>query len=130
MGVDFNAVTTAYLNIRQARSDLRKRFDEEDGQLKESMTKLETIMLQQLNDSGAQSMRTDSGTFYKTEKIKPSASDWEAFYDWIAKEDAFDALERRIKAVFIKEYMEEHDGELPPGVSVHREYQVNVRRAS
>lgn len=130
MSIDLNAITGAYLNIRDARAKLRKDFDEEDGRLSESQRKLETVLLSHLNDSGTESARTTTATFYRTQRIKPSGSDWEAFYDWIAQEGAFDALERRIKAAFIKEYMDDHDGELPPGVSVHREYQVNVRRAS
>lgn len=130
MSIDLNAITGAYLNIRDARAKLRKDFDEEDGKLSESQRKLETVLLSHLNDSGTESARTATATFYRTQRIKPSGSDWEAFYDWVAQEGAFDALERRIKAAFIKEYMDDHDGELPPGVSVHREYQVNVRRAS
>ena len=130
MGIDYGDLTRAHLNIREARAKLRKEYDETDGGLQESQRKIEAVMLAHLNATGGESMRTTAGTFYRTEKLKPSASDWQLFYDWIAKEDAFDALERRIKAAFIKEYMDDNDGQLPPGVSVHREYQVNVRRAS
>ena len=42
--------------------------------------------------------------------------------------DAFDALERRIKKTFVSEYMENNGGAIPPGVSVYRQYAVRVRR--
>lgn len=128
--MDYNRLTKAYLNIRAARSALRKKFDQEDGALKENLKTIEAQMLKHLNDSGLESARTDVGTFYRQESLKPAASDWQAFYGWIKEEDAFDALERRIKATFIKEYMEDNDGALPPGVSVHREYDVRVRKSS
>lgn len=130
MDLDYNNVTNAYLNIRDARSKLRKEFDTQDSELAENQRKLEAVMLDHLNKTGAESMRTQTATFFRQEKVKPSGSDWNAFYDWIAENDAFEALERRIKATFVKEYMAENDGELPPGVSVHREYEVRVRRAS
>lgn len=130
MDIDFNAVTSAYLNLRDARSKLRKQFDEQDGALSENQRKLEAVMLDHLNKSGSESIRTQSATFYRQEKIKPAGSDWDALYKWIAENDGFEFLERRIKATAVKEYMDEHDGQLPPGVSVFREYEVRVRRAS
>lgn len=128
--MDYNTVTKAYLNIRDARSALKRDYDAADDKLKENQRTLEGFMLGHLNDSGMESVRTSNGTFYKQESLKPSASDWQAFYDWIKENDAFDALERRIKRDFIKEHMETHGGALPPGVSVHREYEVRVRKAT
>ena len=125
--MDYNQITKAHLAIREARSQMRKEYDAKDAELQEQQRKLENVMLKQLLDSGVDSMRTASGTFYRQEKMKASASDWQALYDWIKDNDAFDALERRIKTAFVKEHMEEHDGTPPPGVSVHREYEVRVR---
>jgi hypothetical protein len=51
------------------------------------------------------------------------------FYVWIKDNDAFDALERRVKKSFIATYMEDNKGELPPGISVMQEYTVTIRRA-
>lgn len=126
--MDLNRVTKAYVAIRDERSKIKKAYDTEDIALKEKLTLLEGVMLSHLNDSGTESVRTANGTFYKTEELKPSGSDWQAFYDWIKENDAFEALERRIKRDFIKEHMDTHEGQLPPGVSVHREFVVRVRR--
>ena len=130
MSLDLNEITKAYLNIRDARASLRRQYETSDADLAESQRKLTAVMLSHINDTGVESVRTASGTFYREKKLKPSGSDWEAFYKWIAEENAFDALERRIKAAFIKEYMDDNDGALPPGVSVHHEYEVRVRKAT
>lgn len=127
--IDLAKVTRAHINIRDARSQLKKQYDDADADLKKAQTVLEGTMLDHLNKHGMDSVRTDSGTFYRQEELTPSASDWSAFYDWIKEHDAFDALERRIKKTFIKEYAEAHSGGLPPGVSVYREYAVRVRRS-
>lgn len=130
MPADMSQVTRAYLNIREARSKLRKEYEAEDNELKASQAKLEAVMLDNLNKSGVESARTEHGTFYRQKNMIPTASDWDAFYKWVREEDAFDALERRIKRTFIAEYMDEHEGALPPGVSTHTEFVVRVRKAN
>lgn len=127
--LDLGKITRAHINIRDARTKLRQEYEAADKDLKDAQTKLENAMLGHLNAHGMESVRTDAGTFYRQEEITPSASDWQAFYDWIKEHDAWDALERRIKKTFIKEFAEAHGGGLPPGVSVFREFVVRVRRS-
>lgn len=121
--------TKVYIKIRDKRAELKAAFDKEDSDLKLKQESLENAMLAQMNATGAKSVRTDFGTVYRQEEVKPSASDWDSLYRWIKENDAFDALERRVKKTFVTEYMETHDGALPPGVSVHREFVVRVRRS-
>lgn len=128
--LDLGKVTRAHINIRDARAGLKRDFDASDAELKAAQERLEAEMLRHLNTHGMDSVRTEAGTFYRQEDIKPSGSDWQALYDWIKEHDAWDALERRIKKTFIAEYMEAHQGSLPPGVSVHREFVIRVRRPS
>jgi hypothetical protein len=126
---DMNTVAETYVRLREARRKFKKQFEVEDGRFEAALEKLEGIMLKHLNECGAASVRTDSGTFYKQEAITPSASDWQLVYDWIKDNDAWDLLERRVKSTFIREYQEAHDGALPPGISVYREYVIRVRKA-
>jgi hypothetical protein len=128
--LDLAQVTKAYVNIRDARSQLRKEYEANDDELKIAQTKLEALMLKHLNEHGMESVRTEAGTFYRQEEIIPTCADWNALYDWIREHNAFDALERRVKKTFVKDFLEEHEGMLPPGISVLREYQVRVRRSS
>jgi len=127
--MDMNRLVRAHLAIRDKRKELADQFNAEDKDLREKQDRLEAEMLRFMQDSGSDSVRTDAGTIYRQESVKPAASDWDAFYNWVKEHDAFDALEKRIKATFVKEYMEENDGDTPPGVSVHREHVARVRRA-
>lgn len=126
--LDLAQVTKAYVNIRNARGDLRRDYEAHDNELKAAQGKLEALMLKHLSEHSMESVRTEYGTFYRQEEIIPTCADWNAFYDWIAQNNAFDALERRVKKTFIKDFMEDQNG-LPPGISVLREYQVRVRKA-
>ncbi len=128
--MDYSQIVKVYLKIRDKRADLKKAFDTSDNELKAKQEQLEGTMLDFLNTSGVDSTRTEAGTFFKQEDLIPTGSDWAAFYDWIKEHDAFDALERRVKKVFISNYLEENDGAVPPGISIFRQYKVRVRRPS
>jgi len=127
---DWDRVVATYVKIRDARAAATRAYEENDRTLAGKLETLENFMLNYLNNTGMEKFSTSSGTAFKVEEITPSASDWTEFYAWIAANDAFDALERRIKRTFITAYMEQHKGEIPPGVSVFRRIRVNVRRSS
>jgi hypothetical protein len=127
--LDLSRIIKAHINIRDARSNLKRDYEASDKDLKDAQAKLEAALLDHLNRHGMESVRTEHGTFYAQEEMTPSASDWNAVYQWIQEHDAWDLLEKRLKKTFIKEYAEAHNGGLPPGVSVFREKVVRVRRA-
>lgn len=129
MTINIDRLAKAFINLRDARAELKKKFTAEDEDLKAKQEIINSEMLRFLNETGQKSASTESGTVYKQEEITPTGSDWDAFYRWVVQHDAFEALEKRIKKGFIKEYMEAHEGGIPPGVSVYREYVVRVRRS-
>lgn len=127
--MDVNKLAKAYVKLRDVKLEAKRKFDEEDSKLKAKLELLEGQMLKFLNESKMDSVKTASATFYRQEEITPTGSDWTAFYDWIKENDGFEFLERRIKKTAIKEYMDAHEGGIPPGVSVYREFVVRVRRS-
>lgn len=126
--MDLQRVVSTYIKMRDVLTAKRRAFEDEEREIKGQMKVLENAMLAQLHASKAESVRTEAGTVYMTEEVTPTGSDWDALYRWIAENNEFEALERRIKRTFVKEYMDTHGGDLPPGVSVHREYVARVRR--
>lgn len=128
--MDTDRIVRAYLKIRDARTELKREFDAKDTELKVKAERLATALLAFLNENKIDSAvaKKENATFYRQEKVVPSCADWQTFYNFVREEDAFDALEKRIKVGFVKEYMETHEGALPPGVNVHREYEVRIRR--
>lgn len=127
---NIDKVVEAFSAIRDARTAKRRDWEKADLALEEDQRKLKVLMLELLNATGAKSIATEHGTVYRTEKVKPSAADWKAIHDWILEDpDRFELLEKRLKSTFVKTYMEEHDGHIPPGINVHREYEISVRRA-
>lgn len=127
--MDYNRLVLAYRNLRDAEQLIMREAEAKAKELRDKRERLEGEMLRILNDNNGEGIRTASGTFYRTEDVIPSGADWAAFYGWVKDNDAFDALERRIKKTFIADYMEANDGSVPPGVNVFRRYKVNVRKS-
>lgn len=125
---NLDAVVQAHNAIRDARTARRHAWEQEDALLEADQQKLKAFLLANLNATGTKSFATEHGTVYRREVLKPSAADWGAIWDWMKANDAPDLVERRLKVTFIKGYMEENGGQLPPGINVHREFEVSVRR--
>lgn len=128
MQIDFDRIVQAHNAIRDARTVRRHAYEKEDAELELEQQRLKAFMLEHLNKTNTKSISTDHGTIYRSLKVKPSAADWGAIWDWMRENDGIDLLERRIKATFVKDFMEANDGALPPGVNVIREFEVSVRR--
>jgi hypothetical protein len=126
--VSLDKVVEAFNAIKAARQARQRAHDEADLALEEDQIKLKQVMLHLLNQNGATSIVTEHGTAYRRTVIKPSAADWNAIWQWMKDNDAADLLERRLKVGFLKTFMEENDGALPPGINVHKEFEVSVRR--
>ena len=121
-------VLQAHNAIRAQRESLKRQFERQDAELERELNVLRAYLLDQLNRADAQSIKTDAGTVYRRETLKTSAADWGAVWRFAVENDAMDIFQKRLKTEFIKEYMEENDGAVPPGVNVHREFEIGVRR--
>jgi hypothetical protein len=126
--VKLDKVAATYVKIRDKRSELKKQYEAEDLKLKDQLETIESFFLNTLQELGVESARTKHGTIYRSLDIKPSCEDWSVFYAWIAENNAFDALERRVKKSFITAFMEDNKDELPPGIAVVKEYIAKVLR--
>lgn len=126
--VNLDRLVEAQQAIKDARTVKRHAWEAEDALLAEDEQKIKAILLDMLNKSGAKSFATDRGTVYRREVMKPSAADWSAIWAWAKANDAMEIFEKRLKVGFIQDFMEEHNGAIPPGINVHRVFEVSVRR--
>ena len=97
--------------------------------LKGALEQLNINLLERLNQVGGNSIATDSGTVYRTEKKSASLADPKAFMDYVLENDAFDLLDRKANVTAVAEFIKENNTP-PPGVNFSSTYVVGVRRAS
>lgn len=118
----------AYVKMRDRRSQLKREYDEADGDLKKKMGLVESELLKMLNASGSDSLKVSGvGQAYLAKKVMVRATDWDAFWDYIFETRQIDLLQKRVASRAVQEIVES-TGELPPGVDMSTERVVNVRR--
>lgn len=127
--IPVNKLVKIYVRIREAKGVKQKAFDAEIKTLDDQMKTIATELKQRAQTEGVNGFKTEHGTVYMATSLKTSCQDWGIFYDWIKANDALDFLERRISSGKVKDFMEAHDGELPPGVNIFKELEARVRKA-
>ena len=121
----------AHSAIKAKRAQLAREFKEADGALKAKMDTIETGFLKLMNDTGTDQLKVKGvGMCYLSEKVLPNCKDWAALWTHVQESGNFDLLQKRLASGGVKEYMDTHDGDTPPGVVTTIERGVSVRRQS
>jgi hypothetical protein len=127
MSVDFDTRVAQYVKLRDLIKAKESEFKEKISPYKVTLDKLNSVLLDHLNKVGANSVNTDSGTVYKTEKKSASLADPAAFMEYVIANDAWDLMDRKANVTAVADFMEEHKA-LPPGVNFNSAFIVGVRR--
>ena len=117
-----------YQTVRAEKKRLQAEYATLIARLDDVLTRMEGRMLKVLLDSKVKHMATDLGTMYIEKVSKASCTDWQAYRKWMVENDALDGLEKRVTQSFIKEYEEDNQGALPPGITVYKENVARVRK--
>ena len=128
--MDMDALVKVYVKIRDAKAEVKKTADAKCADLKAQMDRIAAEIQRELQRLNVNSTRTDSGTAFLQEAIKPSCKDWGVLDTWAETEGVppSEIYEKRLSRKFVTDYMAAHEGEAPPPVSVYREFTVHVRR--
>ncbi len=114
------------------RDHIKKLNDEHKIKMKpfnETLAQLNSILLAHLNSLNGNSVATDAGTVYRTEKKSASLADARAFMDFVIAHQAYDLLDRKANVTAVEEYIKGNYAP-PPGVNFSSTFVAGVRRAS
>lgn len=115
------------------RDTIRKMEDVHKEKMKPFKDRLDQIagLLQaHLDSTGADSVRTKYGTCSASVKYSTSLSDPEAFMAFVIDGQQWNLLDRKANLTAVKDYVNSHNGNLPPGCNLTSIKTVGVRRAS
>lgn len=115
----------------QLRDEIKRREDEHKEKMKpfkEALEKLNGILLDHLNVINGESVKTGSGTVYRTSKKSASLADPDAFMRFVIGNEAWDLLDRKANVTAIADFIEENQS-APPGVNFSTTFIVGVRRS-
>jgi hypothetical protein len=125
---DVDRLVSVYIKIRDKKSELAAEFNEKEKELDAKLDKLKAVLLEHCKETGVESVKTASGTFWRTQRKRFWTSDWEAMNRFIVDNEAVDLLEKRIHQGNMKQFLEENPDTLPPGLNADSEYSITVRR--
>ncbi len=107
------------------------KFDEWSKPHKERLKAIEDDLFARLAERGADSTKTDAGTAYISNLASVKIEDGEKLFDFAADhwEVYGDEIKLSIGIKAVRAYMDEHDGQLPPGVSLSKYAILNINRS-
>jgi hypothetical protein len=121
-------IVAVIIKIRAALAALKQEYEKAKKTLDDQRTQLDVELLRRLNERGATQTKTNAGTAYIGEDMKVTIADEGALHVFLEEEeDPFGWYQKRIKVERLREYMEQHEGGVPPGLSIFKERTINVR---
>jgi hypothetical protein len=100
----------SYIAAREARLTLQKEVDK----LQEQESEHKATLMAALSSAGAMGVAGHKGRVTLVTKTEPTVRNWEEFYAYIVRNDAFDLLQKRLSAPAVRERWEA--GETVEGV--------------
>lgn len=130
MGVSAGKLSEIYLKIRDARSELKSRYEEEDKKLEAQMDVIEAELLDICKEQSADSIKTQAGTVMRRVATRYWTNDWDSMYNFVKDNDAYGLLERRLHQTNMKQFLEENPDKFPPGMLLDSQYKITIRRSN
>jgi len=128
-GVPLEKLTRIYIKMRDKKAEITHELEEKISKVEMDMKAVKTAILDHMKEIGAESLRTDAGTVYRTVRTTYSTTDWESMGKFILEHGVPELLEKRIQQTNMKAFLEDNPDVLPPGLNANMEYSVTIKRS-
>jgi hypothetical protein len=128
--VSTSKLSSIYLKIRDARSELKAKYEEDDKKLEEQMDVIEAKLLEICKATDADSIKTQAGTVMRRVATRYWTNDWDSMYEFVKENDAYGLFEKRISQTNMKQFIEENPDKFPKGMLLDSQYKITVRRSN
>jgi len=125
---DVDKLVRVFIKMRDKKAEIAKEAQEKESELEEKMTKIRRALLNYCKENEVESVRTESGTFFRSIKARYTTNDWSSMNKFILEHQAVELLDKRINQGNMKQFLEENPDLLPPGLNIDREYAITIRR--
>ncbi len=122
-------IISQYIAVRDHIATLKEKHAAELAPFNQGLETMEGVMAQRLIERGAQNVKTEAGTVYRTTIMKPKVADRDAFLGYAIECRDWSMLSIGVLLDPLKEFMEKNDKRLPPGVDVTTLIHTNFRKA-
>ena len=118
-----------YIELRDEIELRTKAFDVSLLPYKEAMDAISAAVTDEINRLEGQSIKTEKGTAFRQQWTAAKVADRELFMDFVFDGRREGFLTSATSKDAVKEYMEMHNGQLPPGIDFTSGYKTLFRRA-
>ena len=122
-----DGIVSNYIALRDKIADIKQVHTTQLKPYNDMLGALEAMLLDALQQTNTESMRTLAGTFYKTTHSSVKVKDWATTLAFIQDNGAWDLLEARVNKT-AAEALVSDTAQGIPGVDIDRMVRVNVRR--
>jgi len=125
MGIDI--LIDKYIQMRDAVDEETNKFKSKIKDATDVADLIEAVLMEKMDQTGLQSGSSTSGTAYFADKTMCGVGDWDELLPFIMQGNP-QFLNKAVNKTAVKEYMEENDGALPPGVRWDVERVLQIRK--
>lgn len=122
-------LTLAYIKMRDKRAELLKAYEAEDAKIQAQMEMVEDELKKMCEEIGADSIKTEHGTVYRSVKTQYQVNDWDNMYKFVMEHNIPQVLFKRISTTNMKQFLDENPNLMPIGMNIDNKYTVTVRRS-
>jgi len=126
--VPHEKMLTSYIKLRDEKAKVEARHKEEMKQYTEAMALIEGYLKDYLQKQNLQHIATGDITAFLSRSRKATLQDSGIFREFIIENGNFDLADFRPKVEAVEDYLEEHDGQTPPGVNFTTAVTLRVNR--
>lgn len=119
-----------YIKIRDAREELSRKYESDDGDLKEKQNEVKKALLSYCKELNVDSLKTQYGTASRRVDTRYWTSDWDAMHAFIKEHNALDLFERRLHQTNMRAFLADHPDVRPPGLNADSSYEISVRKST
>jgi hypothetical protein len=125
---DINKTIDQYVKLRDKKRLLERQHKDQLKPFNDLLEEIEGMLLSYMQRAGVNSIATDGGTAYQSTTPRATIGDGDAFRQFVIANQLFDLVDWRANATRVFDYINEHNGQVPPGVNPSTYTKVNFRR--
>jgi hypothetical protein len=127
--VDIDGCAALYVELRDQITALKADLAEKLKPYRKGLEDLDAILLKALQDQGAKSIKTSSGTVYQRIERSATVKDRKAFSEYVINTGEYDLIDWRANKVGVFAHMEKNAIDVP-GVNTSAYMAIGVRRGA
>jgi hypothetical protein len=116
------------IKLRIDLRDQKSALKAQEAEIQEKIDKIDLKLLEVFNKTGTESIKTEHGTAYASSRTTASVADKDVFLNFVKSNNEWSLMEVRASSTAVREYNQNNDGVVVPGVNISVERTVNIRR--